>query len=176
MSSKYCFSFDDERFEGGFDDAFAAAFEAFDQDDERDVVYVGEVKPVTEFMTPQCIGNHVIEMISEMLGDEVGEAAENFEVSKLDLIDLGDVILKWVEDHGGFKCWGVKNVRTFYRKDTEGIDRNLVLHIADALNWVCDCGALCNPSDASWRWNGEAWEHSHGGQAGHFVATRKAAP
>lgn len=27
-------------------------------------------------------------------------------------------------------------------------------HLKDALNWKCDCGAVCEPMSAEWRWNG----------------------
>ena len=36
--------------------------------------------------------------------------------------------------------------------------------------WRCSCcGELMEAGDSRWRWNGQAWEHSHG-QAGHFEA------
>jgi len=36
--------------------------------------------------------------------------------------------------------------------------------------WRCSCGATPDPAAADWRWTGSAWEHHHGGQAGHFRA------
>lgn len=36
--------------------------------------------------------------------------------------------------------------------------------------WRCSCGAWLDPNDGAWRWNGKGWEHSHGGQGGHFLA------
>jgi len=46
--------------------------------------------------------------------------------------------------------------------------------------WKCECGlefALdSSPIDGSLRWNGYAWEHHHGGQAGHFRMTKTFQP
>ena len=40
-----------------------------------------------------------------------------------------------------------------------------------AESWRCSsCGQVCDPVSAEWRWAGSCWEHSHGGQLGHFPA------
>ena len=45
-------------------------------------------------------------------------------------------------------------------------------HFADALNWRCSCGAVCDPFAASWRWSGIEWEHAHDYPLGHCAAFR----
>lgn len=46
-------------------------------------------------------------------------------------------------------------------------------HLSDAANWKCECGAVCDPFAAAWRWSGIAWEHHHDYPLGHVPATRQ---
>lgn len=47
---------------------------------------------------------------------------------------------------------------------------SIALHLADAGDWVCDCGCRCNPNSGEWRWSGYAWQHHHGYPVGHVDA------
>lgn len=44
--------------------------------------------------------------------------------------------------------------------------------LEDALKWKCECGAVCDPMDGCWRWNGSAWEHWHSPEIGHVMASK----
>jgi hypothetical protein len=42
------------------------------------------------------------------------------------------------------------------------MDSALRLFLAQAKEWVCECGQRCEPTDPNWKWNGTDWEHVHG--------------
>ena len=171
---KWCYSFDEERYDGDFDSPEDAAENAFEEGDSIfhggvDSVHVAEVWPPEEFLDKKRIGEAVEERLQEMLGDVVGEVCECFELSDEQCIELGTKIVNWVLiSGGGFKCYGVKNVQVRHKNP-------VMQHLAEAVNWLCECGETCSPFSDKWRWNGEAWEHHHGYPVGHVVAVDMAA-
>ena len=57
-------------------------------------------------------------------------------------------------------------------KTLEQTNPKLYHHLENAKNWKCECGEVCNPASAKWRWNGRDWEHQHGYPMGHVQAEK----
>lgn len=108
----YCYSFDEDRFTGNCATLGQALAEAHDEGLSNDyaTVWIGEHRDPTEWITPARLGGHIEEYISEALGDEVGEVAENFSLTAAQQIELGQLILNWIEAGPKFNCYGVKNI------------------------------------------------------------------
>lgn len=53
--------------------------------------------------------------------------------------------------------------------DKERRDR-LHKFMAEATEWVCECGERCDPCSPKWRSTGSAWEHHHEYPMGHVRA------
>ena len=168
---RYCYSFNEENFEGDFDTNEAAAEDAFETNEEAQLVHIGQIRDPAEWMHPNRIGADVYERLQDMLSWEVGEASDCFILTPEAQLSLGEAIIAWVTQHGGWRCWAVNNVQAIPR-----IPKHLRTMLADAANWVCECGERCDPAASEWRWNGQAWEHSHGHPLGHIPATRTPPP
>jgi hypothetical protein len=110
----FCYSTDDERFLGEFDTAEEAAEEAFNETDAMEVS-VGESVDPSTWITPEQVGEDIVERLQEQLGDECGEVAECFDPSRDESREIGALVLKWVADHGGFHCYAVKNIQKIQR-------------------------------------------------------------
>jgi len=164
VTGKWCYSFDQERYQGSFDTAAEAAAAAFAEEQDAVTCHVGECVDPNNEMSALCIGQQLNESLADMLYEIVGEANECFDLTTDQELSLGAAVLKWVADNGGFKCWGVKNPRMMHR-DT------IVQHSADAVQWLCECGQRCDSFSSEWRWNGAEWEHHDGYPIGHVPAT-----
>lgn len=75
----YCYSYDEERFEGDFDSFQEATIEAFANDDEVEVVFIGESdrRRASGYLNQGAIES-LIENMVENAAEECGEVAENW--------------------------------------------------------------------------------------------------
>lgn len=108
---EYGYSFCEERYSGPFATLDEALTEARSDHPEATHVWVGEVRRPEEFISAQLLGRSIEEHIDECLGEEVGEAAENFDLTPEMQRAVGTLVLDWIRLGPGFHCWGVKNVR-----------------------------------------------------------------
>lgn len=121
----FCYSFDEERYTGAFTTELCALDEAFSDPDgdhpETRVVYIGRQRHPLEFLSAAWIGDAVRHAVQTQLGDEVGEACENFNPTQEQETELGRKVLQWINDGPGFHCWGVMDMRHVTREEYEAM-------------------------------------------------------
>ncbi len=86
---QFGYGFCEERFSGPCNTLEEAIAEARGERPEATHAWVGEVRLPSEFISTLSLGRSIEEHISEMLGDEVGEAAENFVLDQEQRTQLG---------------------------------------------------------------------------------------
>lgn len=98
---KYCYSWDNERYQGKYDTEEKALDAAKRDRPGADEVYIGTCTE-PELRWNSCEDN-IIDSMVEHLSDDVGEAAENFEVSREDELELAsmidDAVGRWIEQN-----------------------------------------------------------------------------
>lgn len=109
--AEYGYSFCEERFSGPFASLDEALAEARSDRPEATHVWIGEVRYPAEMISTESLGRTIEEHVGEVLGDEVGEAAENFVLDAELRKCVGTLVVDWIKAGPGFHCWGVKNVR-----------------------------------------------------------------
>lgn len=102
----WSYSHDEERFSGQFNTKEEAIAEAV----SCGAQFVGRIRDVREIISDRQIGCDIYERIGEILGDEIGEVAELFTMTKDECAALGKVVMDWIESGPGFHCWGVDDV------------------------------------------------------------------
>lgn len=124
--TQFGYGFCEERFSGPCSTLEEAIAEARGERPEATHAWVGEVRLPSEFISTLSLGRSIEEHISEVLGDEVGEAAENFVLDQEQRTQLGQLVIDWIEKGPGFHCWGVKNVKQVElnpeERDTRTVD------------------------------------------------------
>lgn len=101
MKKQYCYSWNDEIYHGRFDTEQEAIDEAREDRPDAEYVYIGTCKePKLRWHSNE---EGIIESIIDNLSEDVGEAAENFEVSTTDELVLAKMIDETV------KTWIIEN-------------------------------------------------------------------
>jgi hypothetical protein len=115
---KWCYSFNEENFEGDFRTKAEAIAEAeyyvYEADDDRDFIYVGQTKEVIVSINT----NWLLDQLGEQAYEQAGEYAEDYlyDVSREheSILEerLNDVLYAWMEEFN-YKpnFWTVENVQ-----------------------------------------------------------------
>ncbi len=120
MTTKFCFSTDQEGYQGEHDTREEAVMEAIDQEDlaEGSTVWTGEVRPIeVKRLIPHA--SYLIEQMQDAAGEEVGEAAEGWldHISKEAQDDLrsrvAEAVSAWLDADPVRRIhfWGVERIQ-----------------------------------------------------------------
>ena len=109
---KFCYSNDGEQYYGKFDTEKDAIDDAKENHPEEESVYIGTCYDPDQKWRDNA--DSIIESMTDYLDHEVGEAAENFEVSEEQEAELARMINETVKDwiaqeHIEPQCYGVKD-------------------------------------------------------------------
>jgi hypothetical protein len=123
---KWCYSRDEERFEGQYDtedEAKAAAEEDLDNDLEVGdlaTYWIAQVRSPEEFLNADTIGQNIQENLDEWLTDDIGWEDPIVELPPGKSEELGKLVLKFIRENNGFHAYGItKPVSHGYVKETE---------------------------------------------------------
>lgn len=118
-ATEYCWSRNGEDFHGHFptrEDAKAEG-EADASEElapgESATIYTGEIRSAMHFMRKweSSTGVHVVESLEEWLGDSIASDDQIIEMPDEKAVELGKVILDFIESHATFRRWGVEEIQ-----------------------------------------------------------------
>jgi hypothetical protein len=115
---KWCYSFNEENFEGDFDTKEQAIDEAIwyykDDEKDQDFIWVGQIKPVSVGVNIDSL----LEQLGEEAYEEAGEYAEdyltNVTLSHQKILEqrLNNVLVAWMKEYNYEpNFWAVENVK-----------------------------------------------------------------
>jgi hypothetical protein len=116
-NGKWCYSFNEENFEGEFDTKEQAVAEAIwyykDDEKDQDFIWVGQTKPISSGVNVDSI----IEQLGEEAYDQAGEYAEdyltNVTLNHQRVLEerLNEVLLAWMKEYNYEpNFWTVENI------------------------------------------------------------------
>lgn len=116
---EYSWAFDEEseRYSGSHPTVQEAIEEAFEEDPDAEIVWVGVATPPD--INGEWLADIVTESISESLYEQCGEAADLFEPNKVQREALGKMIEGWIDSIGGFSCWSVEKIKAYQKGDPD---------------------------------------------------------
>lgn len=115
-ATEYCYSTDGESYFGRFATREEAIGAAFDEADEGDVafedlpyVWVAEVKPAADCLSPSLLGDHVMEYVEESLFEEIGGEEPAFDaMTASQKTELGLAIIEWLRTNVTATRYGIR--------------------------------------------------------------------
>lgn len=109
----WCYSLNEENFDGQYEteeEAKVAAQQELDDNIEIGdlaTYWIAQSKPAEEFLNPDTIGKNIQENLDEWLQDDIGWDDVIVELTSEKSRELGQLVLKFIRDNGGFKVYGV---------------------------------------------------------------------
>jgi hypothetical protein len=122
--TKWCYSVNEENFNGSYDteeEAHSEAQEHLDCDMEvgdTAEYWIGNPKPAEEFLRPDMVGQSIVEQVDEWLADDIGWDDHIVELTTAEATELGNMVIQYIRKVNGFRAYGIgQSTKHTYTKE-----------------------------------------------------------